>query len=456
MCARRSVCSESWPPGEKSNNSKVQYDIMLRTFFDEVEKLSEPRATQIVRNVAREGDEEELVIRDGDEDIIELPAHVSKRGLYKRFIHDHGWEYNSSARGAISMEPIEGEQQTEVPSIWTFVEFWKKEYPKMRITRPQADICGDCYVFVNQSKYKKTQLQQQMAEEQRSAGESSDDDEEEEMTEEQREEAILASEKLILDAADHVEMARKQREHVNSKKDEAFADMNKQNSERSFCFTADYCQNLYVPNFAGEQPGETYYISPVNASTFGVADNSQHPTTLAAYCYLEDSGKKGGNDVCSMLWQEFQRKNLVPDYDAGNNIPVTHMPAKEINIVLDNCGGQNKNRMLFRMLFFMVKRGLCHVARAVFLIRGHTKNDCDRMFNLLKTDYRKKNIYTPSDLYQCIDAREDITAIKPDGFYDWDFVQDRYLQAPQNIKKNHIFTVDSNRNPECSTLYLQK
>jgi hypothetical protein len=104
----------------------------------------------------------------------------------------------------------------------------------------------------------------------------------------------------------------------------------------------------------------------------------------------------------------------------------------------------------------MVKRGLCHVARAIFLIRGHTKNDCDRMFNLLKTDYRKKNIYTPSDLYQCINAREDIAAIKPDGFYDWDFVQDRYLQVPQNIKKNHIFTVDSNHNPECSTLYLQK
>jgi hypothetical protein len=78
------------------------------------------------------------------------------------------------------------------------------------------------------------------------------------------------------------------------------------------------------------------------------------------------------------------------------------------------------------------------------------------MFNLLKTDYRKKNIYTPSDLYQCINAREDIAAIKPDGFYDWDFVQDRYLQVPQNIKKNHIFTVDSNHNPECSTLYLQK
>jgi hypothetical protein len=335
--------------GKKSNHSKVEYEIMLRTFFDEVVKLLEPRATQIVRNVAREGDEEELVIRDGDEEFIELPAHVSKRGLYKRFIHDHGWEYNSSARGAISMQPIEGQQQTEVPSIWTFLEFWKKEYPKMWITRPRADICGDCYVFANQSKYKKTQLQQQMAEEGES---SSDDDEEEEMTEEQREEAILASEKLILDAADHVEMARKQREYVNTKKDEAFADRNKQNSERSFCFTADYCQNLYVPNFAGEQPGETYYISPVNAFTFGVADNSQRPTTLAAYCYLEDSGKKGGNNVCSMLWQEFQRKNLVPDYDAGNNMPsVTHLPAKEINIVLDNCGGQNKNRMLFRMLF---------------------------------------------------------------------------------------------------------
>jgi hypothetical protein len=78
------------------------------------------------------------------------------------------------------------------------------------------------------------------------------------------------------------------------------------------------------------------------------------------------------------------------------------------------------------------------------------------MFNLLKINYRKQNIYTPKDLFKLINSHQDIDAIKPEGFYNWDLVQDRYLDLPQTIKKNHIFTVDSNRNPECSSLFVEK
>jgi hypothetical protein len=56
--------------------------------------------------------------------------------------------------------------------------------------------------------------------------------------------------------------------------------------------------------------------------------------------------------------------------------------SNEINLVFDNCAGQNKNRMVYRMLFFMVKLGVCKTARAIFLVKGHTKNGCDRMFKL--------------------------------------------------------------------------
>eukprot|EP00957_Ditylum_brightwellii_P198051 15089239-Ditylum_brightwellii.AAC.1 len=157
---------------------------------------------------------------------------------------------------------------------------------------------------------------------------------------------MLASEKLILDAAKHVEMAQEQRNYVNAKKAEAVASKDNLNHDRVYFFTADYCQNLYVPNFAGEQPGETYYYSLVSAYTFGIVDNSKTLTTLSAYCYLENEGKKGGNNVVSMIWQELKRKGLVPEYDSNNNIPETHEPAKEINLVFDNCGRQNKNRML--------------------------------------------------------------------------------------------------------------
>ena len=41
---------------------------------------------------------------------------------------------------------------------------------------------------------------------------------------------------------------------------------------------------------------------------------------------------------------------------------------------MDNCGGQNKNRRVLRLLFFLVKKKIAVEARIVFLIKGHTKD----------------------------------------------------------------------------------
>ena len=43
--------------------------------------------------------------------------------------------------------------------------------------------------------------------------------------------------------------------------------------DRVVVYTADYSQNMGLPNFAGEQPGETYYYSPLQAFVFGVVEN---------------------------------------------------------------------------------------------------------------------------------------------------------------------------------------
>jgi len=129
------------------------------------------------------------------------------------------------------------------------------------------------------------------------------------------------------------------------------------------------------------------------------------------------------------------------------------VPAKEINLVFDNCGGQNKNRMVFRLLHYMVKRKLCLVARAIFLVRGHTKNSCDRMFNLLKKEYRKSDVHTPKDLFEVLNKHKDIDVIKPWGFFDWNTMENRFMKVPKNVKKQHVFTVDSNRNG--NLLYCQ-
>jgi len=226
-------------------------------------------------------------------------------------------------------------------------------------------------------------------------------------------------------------MARTQRELYNQKKQLA-----RDKPDECRTYTVDYSQNVYMPHFGDEQPGETYYYSPVNAYVLGIVDCGRKPMRMTAHVYFENEGKKGGNNVTSLL-----RKQLFGDGFLAQD----KKHVKEINFVFDNCGGQNKNRMVLRMLLHFVKRGICDVARATFLIKGHTKNDCDRMFNLMKQGYRKKNSYTPSDVLNNL-KHPDVKAMKAHAFnfFDWDACKDVYMRRPEHVKKNHTFKCHAN------------
>jgi hypothetical protein len=94
-------------------------------------------------------------------------------------------------------------------------------------------------------------------------------------------------EQLVLDAAKHVKMARAQRELFVAKKEAAQATVSKEQEERTYTFVCDFAQNMYLPNFAAEQPGATYYFSPLNVYPFGIVDCSQDPTELTAMVFTE-------------------------------------------------------------------------------------------------------------------------------------------------------------------------
>jgi hypothetical protein len=150
--------------------------------------------------------------------------------------------------------------------------------------------------------------------------------------------------------------------------------------------------------------------------------------------------KKGGNSVASLRWKFLELKGLQ----------TPGVTAHEINFIFDNCAGQNKNRMVMRLLFFLVKLNIARTARAIFLVMGHTKNDCDRMFNLMKYDYRKTNCYTPPKLIELVNRHPQVTAIAmpANEFFDWDALQNKMIAKADGILKNHIFTVhkkDSDR-----------
>jgi hypothetical protein len=213
------------------------------------------------------------------------------------------------------------------------------------------------------------------------------------------------------------------------------------------CFVADFAQNMNIPNFASEQPGATYYYAPMSVYVFGVVDASQD--RLAAYVYIEDQANKGGNNVASLLMLHLQRSGIFDQASSDG-------PFKELNIVMDNCGGQNKNRHVLRLLHFLVKRKVSTIAQAIFLVRGHTKNNCNRLFNTMKKEYRKTNCFTPQDLLNGMrHEKVDPLMVPADAFRDWDKLEEPYIKPPTGVTKaNHIFTVDINKN-NGNTMQLQ-
>jgi len=150
---------------------------------------------------------------------------------------------------------------------------------------------------------------------------------------------------------------------------------------------------------------------------------------LHAHVCCEDEGKKGGNNVASCV-----RRQLFHDgFLSGDRKHV-----KEMNFVFDNCGGQNKNRMVLRLLLHAVQRGACDVA-----VKGQTKNDCDRMFNLMKQEHGKKNSHVPDDAEERLAAHKDTTMMRArvTHFQDWDTFENKCMTAPKGVKPMHVFSV---------------
>jgi hypothetical protein len=104
----------------------------------------------------------------------------------------------------------------------------------------------------------------------------------------------------------------------------------------------------------------------------------------------EGEGGKGGNNVTSLLHKYLSGRGML---DAEN-------PVLSLDIVMDNCSGQNKNHMVLRYLVWLREMGYFKNTQGRFLVRSHTKNPCDRRFNELKLKYNKKNTYTMDQLME--------------------------------------------------------
>ncbi len=152
---------------------------------------------------------------------------------------------------------------------------------------------------------------------------------------------------MLLEAAALIKMARVQRAIYQAKVELAVRDATakKDHSRRVYTLFVNYRQNMKLPVYNKEQPGCLYHFSPLSVFNLGVVNHahiyndgcvSEH---LHCQVYHEGVGKKGANNVASLIIKTLQQLNILRDDSVGG----------ELNIIFDNCLGQNKNNTVLRL-----------------------------------------------------------------------------------------------------------
>ena len=372
--------------------------------------------------------------------------------MYEQYCFNNGWKVRHTPRGFYGRlsdyKPRPNDDHLDSMAFWptgsisipvctfpTFCSLWKKFFPLMKIRSPSEDICLQCHVFKNQFKFNSKQAKAK-------AYDTSSDDTDDERTVQLSNQVVTdeadIAESIILKAAIHVRQTRSQRQLANLKIEQAIFTNNEDLSvlsqdQRVQTIIIDYCQNLNLPHLGSDQPGDAYYFSPMSIFCFGVCNAINNE--LTAYVYDESEGAKGGNNVASLVL-DYVKHNFVRD-----DLP----PMKELNIIMDNCAGQNKNRMVIRTAAYIMESGMFSKVNLIFLIKGHTKNMCDRMINTMKRNYARRNVYTKEETYRILDLEDSVKVVPAGGkFVDWDSEFDQIYKRPKSgtISKNHYFSFE--------------
>mmetsp|Transcript_17363 Transcript_17363/g.46310 ORF Transcript_17363/g.46310 Transcript_17363/m.46310 type:complete len:142 (+) Transcript_17363:788-1213(+) len=131
----------------------------------------------------------------------------------------------------------------------------------------------------------------------------------------------------------------------------------------------DMSQNVGIPSLGSDQYGDDYYHLPLNQNIFGITNNATK--RMNCYIWKEGMADRGADNIVSCLYWDLERRGI---FDGK---------VRHLVIIADNCRGQNKNICVQKFLMWLVETGFANKLTLLFLIKGHTKNICDRLFNLL-------------------------------------------------------------------------
>jgi hypothetical protein len=105
--------------GQVGNKLNDSMEDLLKEYFLELLTMAQPRATLVIRSLVREQVVTEL--REDDEDIVELPSHMTKRSLYDRLLLQIGWKYTYDSKSRIThRHEVENMEQQQAPAWSSF------------------------------------------------------------------------------------------------------------------------------------------------------------------------------------------------------------------------------------------------------------------------------------------------------------------------------------------------
>jgi hypothetical protein len=82
---------------------------------------------------------------------------------------------------------------------------------------------------------------------------------------------------------------------------------------------------------------------------------------------------------------------------------------EKLNIIMDHCGGQNKDQHALQLTLCLIHKGCFADVKFLFLVVGHAKNVADRFFNIAKILSRKMHIFsTAKKLVEALNHAEQV------------------------------------------------
>ena len=251
----------------------------------------------------------------------------------------------------------------------------------------------------------------------------------------------VVAEEQFTAAYRHVKNAKAMRDYLNRKIEKARRDIENEVpwGERVNCCIGDYAQYMNLPFFGRNQPGDTYYFVPLNVNIFGFVNVAHCTDTnqivkdhLYANVYKEGTAKRGGNEVASLVMKSLRHIGFMDKERNG--------VGGELVLCFDNCPGQNKNGMVIRLAMLLVEMSYYKKVIICFLVKGHTKKSCDRLFNLMKRNYRKRNVFSYNDLMELMKTRQcTVLPSEEKDFQDYDDFLGNFYCKLRRVEGDHIF-----------------